>query len=307
MSTNLKTSTELLAAIDVGSNSVKLLIAKPEGNKLVSVEDRVLVSKLGEGLDATGILKEKNIYITVDVIMQYMMLSEMLNAKVVAVVGTEAVRAASNADFFLERINKTIGREIRIITGDEEANLGYLAASSLAKQQPALVIDIGGGSVEFITKDADIIWSKSFPLGCRRLTERFKISQPLDMSKRNDILNEFLKTSDNQLPNNYGDLVAIGGTASTIWSMLHPTKEFHSLDNGVEIKLEHIEKWYECFANLSIEHLRTTPGLMPERAEVISTGVMTLDCCMQILQRNKVIVTSRSLRHGLLLDYLTKR
>ena len=94
----------LIAAIDVGSNSVKLLVAAIEGDRLVSVEDRVLVSKLGEGLDATGQLKEQNIFITTDVILQYTMLCEMVGAKLVALVGTEAVRAASNADLFISNV-----------------------------------------------------------------------------------------------------------------------------------------------------------------------------------------------------------
>lgn len=296
----------LIAAIDVGSNSVKLLVAAIEGDRLVSVEDRVLVSKLGEGLDATGQLKEQNIFITTDVILQYTMLCEMVGAKLVALVGTEAVRAASNADLFISNVKKAVGKEIRILSGDEEAKLGYQAAASLAKSQPALVLDIGGGSVEFITTIDSKIWSNSFPLGCRRLTERFKVKQPLDMSKRTDILQELLSVSENHIPNKFGDLVAIGGTASTIWSMLYPNQDFADLDNGVEIKLKDIEGWYNRFAGLSIEQLRTTPGLMPERAEVISAGVITLDCCMQILNRSSVIVTSRSLRHGMLVDYLNR-
>jgi exopolyphosphatase/guanosine-5'-triphosphate,3'-diphosphate pyrophosphatase len=175
-----------VAAIDCGTNSIRLLIADVAGNgsspKLTDVVREMRVVRLGQGVDATGELAQEALDRTFAATTDYAALIREHEAGKVRFVATSATRDASNRKVFVDGIREILGVEPEVITGDEEAALSFAGASSVLPSRgtdPVLVVDLGGGSTEFVLGDANgVIAAKSVDVGCVRMTERHLRNDP---------------------------------------------------------------------------------------------------------------------------------
>jgi exopolyphosphatase/guanosine-5'-triphosphate,3'-diphosphate pyrophosphatase len=184
--------TGAVAAIDIGTNSVLLLIAERRGNQLVALLERATVTRLGQGVDAAHALAPEAVHRTLECLRRYADEIRAAGASRVTAVGTSALRDAAGVDAFLERATEILGVSPRVITGAEEARLAFTGAlTGLALPEgPVLVADIGGGSTEIIAGDVrskssspEMLWSASLDVGSVRLTERYIKSDPIQATE----------------------------------------------------------------------------------------------------------------------------
>ncbi|WP_405141806.1 Ppx/GppA family phosphatase [Sphaerisporangium sp. NBC_01403] len=163
-----------VAAIDCGTNSVRLLIADISGNGLSEVERRMEIVRLGQDVDRTGLLAPEALERTFTAMRGYAKLIREHGASRVRVVATSATRDAANRADFVDGVREIFGVEPEVITGSEEAHLSFLGATTglTGVETPVVVVDIGGGSTEFVLGSADVESAISVDIGCVRLTER---------------------------------------------------------------------------------------------------------------------------------------
>ncbi|GLY73389.1 Ppx/GppA phosphatase family protein [Actinoallomurus iriomotensis] len=171
-----------VAAVDCGTNSVRLLIADISGDELVEIERRMEIVRLGQGVDRTGRLAPEALERTFTAMRGYAKLIAGHGAERVRVVATSATRDAANRDDFVRGVVEIFGVEPEVISGEQEAQLSFTGATkdlaALRPMRPYLVVDIGGGSTEFVLGTTEVEASRSVDIGCVRMTERHLRSDP---------------------------------------------------------------------------------------------------------------------------------
>ena len=175
-----------VASIDIGTNTILLLIANVVGEKLVPLFEKETVVRLGEGLQKNGVLSKEAMSRGYETLSRYLDHCREMGVRPIYAVGTSALREAKNSSTFVERIREKLNLSIEVISGEEEARLSYLAvARDLGEiAQPILVIDVGGGSTELVLGKGDrVIQWVSLPLGLVRFTEQFLVSDPVQRGR----------------------------------------------------------------------------------------------------------------------------
>src|SRR5690348_11208071 len=172
-----------VASVDIGTNSVRLLVAEAERDHgdapLTTVERLMRITRLGQGVDAARRLHPDAIERTTTVLREYGEVIERLGATRVRATATSAARDAQNRDEFFDAAERALGTRPELLSGDEEAALSFLGATSeLSDGAPYLVVDIGGGSTEFVAGTEKPEGAVSVDIGCVRLTEQFLHSDP---------------------------------------------------------------------------------------------------------------------------------
>ena len=221
-----------LAAMDVGTNSVLLLVAEvAAGGRLQPIEDRAVVSRLGQGLVPGGRLRPEAADRTAATIADLAARARQLGAEEIRALGTMGLRLAADADAFIERIAHDCGVAIRVISGDEEARLTYRGAQHQlpAGTERLVVCDVGGGSTEVISgRAARIEQRRSLELGAVGLTERFLPHDPIAPAELAALRRHLTARLAAELdaPARPFELVAVGGTATSLAAMHHRLERY---------------------------------------------------------------------------------
>ena len=290
------------AAIDVGSNSVKLVLAEDLATPLL---DTLAVTGLGEGLGRSGCLSEAAMARTLDALAALVSAARAQGATEFAAVGTAALRGAANAEDFVARARERCGLAIAVIPGDEEARLAFLAARSGAGAPPGacLVFDIGGGSTECIAGEGDRMGERfSLELGCLRLSEEFQREDPVPPAALTAMLAACAERLAPLVPGS-GALVGIGGTATSLGTVALGEADWRPQRvEGLTLARAEIERQVELYRRLSVAERAALPGLMPERAPVILAGAAIVLALMRRRGAEQLQLSARALRHGLWLD-----
>jgi len=208
---------DYFASIDIGTNTILMLIGEIKNNKIVRIlNDEHSIARLGENVDASGIIQTSAIKRAGNILRHYYDLCSSLKVSQIRIVATSALRDAFNKDFVLAEFKKYINPEIEIISGEEEAELSFLG--TVEDSSESIVIDIGGGSTEFIFgKNNNVNHRISTQIGAVRLTERFFKNHPPDTTQIS-LLNKYVRNElKNKLPNIQSSLCyAVAGTPTTI-------------------------------------------------------------------------------------------
>ncbi|MDO8643576.1 MAG: Ppx/GppA phosphatase family protein [bacterium] len=317
------------AAIDIGTNTVLLLIANPSQPPLTSrggvpplgvrggqgelaiIYDEVRITRLGEQLHTTGRFSEQAMQRTFSALKEYKKICDEKKVSEIRAVGTAAFRKAENAVAFVQRVQKETGIKIKIISGEEEAALAY---SSVKRDfgGEVMALDIGGGSTEIISETTSI----SFPLGCVELTEKFFKLDPVTREEVervykmiDNILNKNVGATPCGCPNKeggHGDpplqhLIALAGTATTLSAINQKMKTWDPKKiQGSVIKKEALEKIIRTLVSKTVEERKKIIGMVPERSDLLLSGAMILQKVMERLGVDKVTVSDRGVRYGLL-------
>jgi exopolyphosphatase / guanosine-5'-triphosphate,3'-diphosphate pyrophosphatase len=296
------------ASIDVGTNSVLLLVAeRADDGRFSPVKERAEITRLGRGVDKSGRLADEAIADTVAVITDYAKDARALGAKGIVVSATSAARDAANGRDFMNAVKQQAGVEVQIISGDEEARLSFASAwSDFGGRGPLIVLDIGGGSTEFIFGDAQgqIVFRKSFQVGSVRLTERFVHSDPIPAQEL-EALSEHLVKTFAELPEPPADatLVAVAGTATTVLAVARAIDPYDAVRvHGARMKSWEVHATARMLGESPLAERRKLPGLQPKRADVIVAGSLILVEAMTRLGSKDVVISDRGLRWGLLAD-----
>ncbi len=293
------------ATIDIGTNAVLLLIGEksPDG-KIKSIYEEAQLTRLGQGLSSSNDLHPDGMQRTLDALNSYAATCAKYKAAPIVAVGTSAFRRASNAKAFLKRIKDESGIDVKIISGIEEAELSFDAARAEFGDN-IVVIDIGGGSTEFIWLTKDGLHTQSLLLGAVIMQENYGRHDPLDTQDAVEMEDAVLNALG-ELPNEAiadtltKTMVGIAGTVTTLAAMALRLKAYdHEQVHGHVLTLADVEGIVGQLLPLSIEERKKLPGLEPKRADVIYPGAVILEEAMEHFGKNKVIACHHGIRWGL--------
>jgi exopolyphosphatase / guanosine-5'-triphosphate,3'-diphosphate pyrophosphatase len=300
------------AAIDIGTNSVLLLVAEKDAvGRWQAVEERAEITRLGKGVDQSRRLSAEAMELTLEVLTRFATEARALGAAAIAVSATSAARDASNGPEFLAAVKTRAGLTVEILPGDEEARLSFASAhADFGGDGSLVVIDIGGGSTEFIFGDASgaISFRKSFDVGSVRLTERFVTSDPPAAAEVSAIEALVTETfAGLPPPPARFRFVGVAGTVTTLCAVARRIEPYDpALVHGAELTFAEIDSTTQRLAHLPVALRRTLPGLQPKRADVIVAGGLILRAACMRLGTKSVVVSDRGLRWGLLADRFGK-
>lgn len=300
--------TRRYAAIDVGTNSVKLHVGELlEDGEWRTVVDRSEITRLGAGVHETGRLGEEPLRRTVDAIALLAGVAREDSAEAIVVVGTAGLRQASNADEFLAAVRERAGVEVEVISGDEEARLSYLAAAeALHLGEGRLgVFETGGGSSQFTFGEGGRVEERfSLDLGAVPVTERFGLDQAVDeetvAAARTEIASQ-LGALEGRPPLDV--LAGIGGAITNLAGVQLGLERYEpGRVRGLELKAAEVDRQIELYRTRDAEERRSIRGLQPKRAEVILAGACIVRTVLAELGRDSLTVSDQGLRHGVLLE-----
>jgi exopolyphosphatase/guanosine-5'-triphosphate,3'-diphosphate pyrophosphatase len=302
------------AVIDVGTNSVKLLVADVSFDSVEPVCEFASQTRLGSQLYSGMTLSKAAITRTAKAVAAFASKARELDAGEVRIIATSAAREASNADALAAAIRNSTGLELTILEGHTEAALAFYGVATDPRSQgkPLMVIDVGGGSTQVTAGYATtVLFTKSLQLGAVRLLETLNPTDPpaqADLERCRSMIHSVLSTGCKEelskalagLPAN-PESFASGGTASVLAAMHLRLTSFdrHQIES-VEFPPTDLTQWVERLWKLPIKDRRLIPGLPPERADVIITGVAILAGAADVFGINKLRVSTRGLRFGAL-------
>jgi exopolyphosphatase / guanosine-5'-triphosphate,3'-diphosphate pyrophosphatase len=308
-----------IAAIDIGSNSIHMVIVRAIKGQNIEIIDREKeVVRLGAGLRDHHLSKEASER-AVLTLKRFRQMAQANRVDLIMTTATSAVREASNADKFIERVRKEVGLDIQLLPGVEEARLVALAVSEVTdfNNRRALIIDIGGGSTEFIvTGGGEPQLLMSVKLGAVRLTEKFITTDPPSKQERENLITNIRA----DLTHAVSEIKQLGfhfaiGTSGTILNMTDAILQSEAAESGDEsefeafsptISLEQIKKMNGQLAEMDIHQRRVVPGLEEKRADIIIAGGLLLETILSELDAREITQCDWSLREGVILDHLRK-
>lgn len=296
--------TRRVAAIDCGTNSVRLLVS--DGGR-VTVERLMRITRLGEGVDATGRLSAAAIDRTIGVLREYREVIDRLGADRVRITATSAARDAANREEFFGAATEVIGAVPELLSGQEEGRLSFLGATADldASLGPFLVCDIGGGSTEFVWGATEAEASISTDMGCVRMTEAWLRSDPpdpLELSQALSVISLHLDDVLREIPMapTAATFVGLAGTVSTAASVeLGLATYDRDRIHHFRLTREAIEDVFRTLATEALEDRLANPGLEAERADVIVGGMCVLVSIMRRFGFESCLVSESDILDGL--------
>jgi exopolyphosphatase/guanosine-5'-triphosphate,3'-diphosphate pyrophosphatase len=304
--------------IDIGTNSIRLLVVRINPNHSYTVlSQQKQQVRLGEGEFETHEILPEAVERAVVVCKKFVDLGKTFSADEFVVVGTSATREATNQHELLERLRREVKIDVRVVSGLEEARLIYLGISGVVHlgNKNAFFIDIGGGSTEIaVGGDREYLFLDSFKLGAIRLTNRFfsgSGGNPVPLTRykeaqryvKNEIVLSVQKIKALKPTCAVGSSGTIINLAEIAAKTLHPNKKM----DGNTLSYRDLRKVIEMLCALPLEERRKVPGINPERADIIIAGAAILEIFMKELSFKTITVTGRGLEDGLLVDYLSRR
>jgi len=299
-----------LAAVDIGTNSVRLLVADVEGTgrgaTLVPVERRMRITRLGQGVDKARTLAPEAIERSVTVLREYRQVIDDLGATKVRATATSAARDSSNREAFFVPATKALGVEPELLSGADEARLSFLGATAgLTAPSPYLVVDIGGGSTEFALGTTEPEALCSIDVGCVRITEQFLTSDPPtpeELSGAVSVVRDYLADVEREVPGARAarTLVGLAGTVTTIAAIELGLPEYDSAAlHHFRLSKVAAEEVFRTLALESLEQRRHNPGLEPERVDVIVGGAVVLVAILRAFGFDEMLVSEADILDGL--------
>ncbi|MBA2441919.1 MAG: hypothetical protein H0V53_05890 [Rubrobacter sp.] len=287
------------AVIDVGSNTIHLLVGEVDGGSVLPVTGEKVSARLGSGVEKTGRIQERRLAVAADAIDLFARISTLNGVPEPVILATSAVRDAENGPELADQVQETTGLGMRLISGEEEALLGFRGAISAVADgegvnAPKLVVDLGGGSAQFIFGAAGNGPEErvSLPLGSNRTTERFVESDPPRAEELERLREGVLRLLPRwELPAETA-VVGVGGSARAILKIL---RERLTVERLRELAAEVSDR---PSAVLAREH-----GLAPERARVLPAAITTLAAVLEHFERPELVVARGGLREGALLTF----
>ncbi|MFM9607681.1 Ppx/GppA phosphatase family protein [Streptomyces niveiscabiei] len=305
-----------VAAVDCGTNSIRLLVADvdPVSGELVDLDRRMIIVRLGQGVDRTGRLAPEALERTFAACREYAAVIKELGAERVRFVATSASRDAENRDEFVRGVLEILGVEPEVVTGDEEATFSFTGATRELTARPDLatpylVVDIGGGSTEFVVGDTDVRAARSVDVGCVRMTERHLVhdgtvtdppTEAQIAAMRADI-EAALDLAEETVPlREARTLVGLAGSVTTLSAIAQDLPEYDSS------RIHHSRISYGTVRELTEWLLRSTHAeraaigsMHPGRVDVIGAGALVLLSIMERTGAEEVVVSEHDILDGI--------
>jgi exopolyphosphatase/guanosine-5'-triphosphate,3'-diphosphate pyrophosphatase len=308
---------ERLAAIDVGTNTVLLLVAeRREGGGLDPVVERAEITRLGRGVDASGRLDPAAIRETVEALARFAGEARALGAREIACVATSAARDAANGAEFFAAARAAAGLVPEVISGDEEARLVWASAwRDFGGAGPLAVLDVGGGSTEFTAGEGPAPRARtSLQVGAVRLTERHVRADPptsaelgaLRAAARGAVA-PIVGLGQGLAALAGARLVGVAGTVTTLAAVEQALPAYDATRvHGSTLALAEVEALIARLAALPVRARAALPGMEPKRADVIVAGAVVVAEAMRAAGFDRLTVSDRGVRWGLVHDRLAR-
>jgi exopolyphosphatase/guanosine-5'-triphosphate,3'-diphosphate pyrophosphatase len=304
------TSVKRVASIDIGTNTILLLVAEVDQERINPLFEMETIVRLGENLQKSGVLSPDAMERGLQTLTRYLERCQALEVQELFAVGTSALREARNSEVFLTLVKEKLHLSIEVISGEEEAYLSFFAVAKDLREagKPVLVVDVGGGSTEFILGRGDRIsqWI-SLPLGSVRFTEQFLHSDPVqkgEWEKLEEKIRKLIVTIPH--PPEPVSMVAVGGTATALASVEQGLEEFIPAKiHHFVLRKEVLRNQLSLFRSKTFEERKKIPGLSVARADVILAGGAILYLAMEEVNCPSVLISCHGVRYGLIYKKLT--
>jgi len=287
-----------VAAVDLGTNSTRLLVADVENGRLDEASRRLTITRLGEGVDERRRLLPVPIARVRNCLAEYRRELESLGAERTLCIATSSVRDAENGEAFLGEVEWSYGFATRLLSGEEEAAMMIRGVTSgRPPLDGVLVVDIGGGSTELVLAETgDVAFSTSLDVGCVRITERFLGSDPPSRPELaaagayvRSLLPELAATA----------AIGVAGTVTTLATLDLGDSEYDpERTHGHRMPLASVEEQLERLAAMTTDERVGVPGIEPGRASVIVAGIVVLREVMRAYGLEEIEVSERDVLHG---------
>ncbi|MFJ4625341.1 exopolyphosphatase [Streptomyces sp. NPDC088847] len=305
-----------VAAVDCGTNSIRLLVADvdPATGQLVDLDRRMTIVRLGQGVDRTGRLAPEALERTFAACRDYAAIIKELGAERLRFVATSASRDASNRDDFVRGVLDILGVEPEVVTGDEEAELSFTGATRELTGRddlatPYLVVDIGGGSTEFVVGDDAVRAGRSVNIGCVRMTERHlvrdgKVTDPptpdqitamrADIEAALDLAEETVPLREART------LVGLAGSVTTVSAIAQdlPAYDTEAIHHS-RVSYDRVREITESLLRSTHAERAAIPSMHPGRVDVIGAGALVLLSIMERVGASEVVVSEHDILDGI--------
>ncbi|MEI6220654.1 MAG: exopolyphosphatase [Actinomycetes bacterium] len=295
-----------VAAIDCGTNSLRLLIADIDGNNFREVHRDMRVVRLGQGVDKNKVFAPEAIERTLAVTAEYAAVLRAKGVEKIRFCATSATRDATNRDLFIDGVQDILGIAPEVIPGSEEAALSFLGATKELGQElsPFLVVDIGGGSTEFVLGDSDVIAARSVNIGCVRMSERHLTSQPPTAQQIAaaiaDIDSAILDASADVDFTAAQTLIAVAGTATTVAAAALDLLDYDRYAIHLSrIPAAKVHQVAEMFASMTRDEIAALGYMHPGRVDVITSGSLVLSRVMTLTGAKEFVASESDILDGI--------
>lgn len=302
-----------IASIDIGTNSMRLLIADYD-QELLNRKKYINTTRIGQGVNESGEISKEAIERNVSSFIDFVNTAKKENAEFIYAMGTSALRDSKNKEDFINKAKSQTGVEIEIINGNTEAELGFYGATlGLKDKHRVLIIDIGGGSTEFVigSKDEGVIFRESIDIGAVRLTERFQITDA-DTEKNLNKMTKHINKKINHLIDiirlhNIKSVIGIGGTITTT-SSINQNMKVYDMDriHNSSIAQTDVKYILDALKIMTIDERKKVIGLEPSRADIILAGLNICYNIMYSLKIDKITVSEYDNLEGLIFYKLSQ-
>ncbi|WP_266384124.1 Ppx/GppA phosphatase family protein [Streptomyces canus] len=305
-----------VAAVDCGTNSIRLLVADcdPETGELAELDRRMTIVRLGQGVDRTGRLAPEALERTFAACREYAAVVKEHGAERLRFVATSASRDAENRDEFVRGVLDILGVEPEVISGDQEAEFSFTGATKELKgsdhlARPYLVVDIGGGSTEFVVGDDQVSAARSVDVGCVRMTERHLVRDgvvsdpPTDAqiaAMRADI-EAALDLAEETVPlREARTLVGLAGSVTTVSAIAQELPEYDSQAiHHSRVSRDRVREITEWLLHSTHAERAAVPSMHPGRVDVIAAGALVLLSIMDRIGAEEVVVSEHDILDGI--------
>jgi exopolyphosphatase/guanosine-5'-triphosphate,3'-diphosphate pyrophosphatase len=294
-----------VAAIDCGTNSIRLLVADVLDGRLTDVTRQMEIVRLGEGVDRTGKISDAALARTRKALEGYARDVAAAGVEAVRMCATSASRDASNAQEFRDMVRGVLGVDPEVISGQEEAHLSFTGAiNGLDAAAPYLVFDLGGGSTEFVTGATGVEHAISMDIGCVRMTERYLHSDPPTVTEIDAAIRDVTSSVDTALAAVPGreakTLVGLAGSVTTVTAL---ALELDAYDPGrihhARVSYADVDRVTTQLLGMTVAQRRDLPVMHPGRADVIGAGALILRIIMERSGQPALVASEHDILDGI--------
>ena len=295
-----------VAAIDCGTNSIRLLIADITGDNFKEVLRTMEIVRLGQGVDQNKAFHSDAIDRTLSAVRLFKDHIASKGVEKIRFCATSATRDATNRNLFIDGVREILGIEVEVIPGEEEAELSFIGATKELRQSdaPFLVVDIGGGSTEFVFGNEKVDFAKSVNIGCVRMSERHLNTQPPSMAQIAQAIVDIdiaITQAAAVVPiTTAKTLVAVAGTATTVAAAaLELTDYDRHMIHLSRISASNVHKAAASFQSMNKDQIATLGFMHPGRVDVITAGSLILSRIMAATGASEFVASESDILDGM--------
>ncbi|WP_297211773.1 MULTISPECIES: Ppx/GppA phosphatase family protein [Thermodesulfovibrio] len=299
--------TEIIAVIDVGSNTIRILIGKLKKDKIIKIYHDRAVTQLGKNINTTKRLNNNSIEKSIKIIKKFKAIAEEFNSTEIIAIGTSALRESLDGQDFCNKVREESGLSLKIITGNQEAYymLEGIVAGLKVQKKELFAIDIGGGSTEWIYLDGQEILKGSIPSGALRDYKIFFKSDPPLQFEIENFYQDLRKKIEKNIPLlRINKIYVTGGTATTI-AMIEKKLDFYNSEDVhlTKISIKNLKSIFSKISKLPVNSRKNIAGLTQDRAGIIIPGIIIMDSICEYVKAKEIIVSDYGLMEGIMKNY----